>query len=702
MIAFIIKSGICMVLLFGLYWMILRKEKLFIFNRYYLIFSVLFSLTIPFISFSPNLNYNKATSDILTILNNPPELNPVQNVVASSSQEIALSGNSESGSLAQAAAVKTRTMDSKRILLFIYLSGFALMLIRFCRNILLISMMFRRSEKTDHEWYKIALFDHPVNPFSFLRTVYINKQDYLENRIAVNVLRHELEHVRQSHSYDIIFFEVFHIVFWFNPMLFLYKWAARINHEYLADEAVIRSISDMRTYANELINFIYNRVSVPFTSGFSPSMIRLRLLMMNTNTSRWGKNIRMLITLFISVLLMSILSIRPAYPDTQDSKIKKGSANNNEDIVIEEVYFRGTDFKSLKALFVIDGRKLGSDEMITVDLQQIKTIDILKGRKAIRKYGRSAKDGVFEISTYEIDKKSVPDSLYFKPIYTVNDKVPEGTITIPVSNLFSLSIWTYPIFPNQDLSKRWRTIGIMTRDFYSIRGKIVQKNGEPLPGVMVSATDNPSKVITDKDGRFLVDNVRTGVMAELSAEGYEPLNFKVTDKVFKSDLTIILDRKNESEPKKNNFPISYNIEDFSGKWKFNKELSKSFLPKGTEYVYEIHQNYSDSIMMSSTLIPEDKKEYKSIKWYIFNTVKSVIDETSAIKSLLSCSIGPDGQSFSVTTQMRSIIGLFKEYKRIETFSLNIDEKQLIIRTYDFPDMSSVTGKEIQKMVFDKI
>ena len=52
--------------------------------------------------------------------------------------------------------------------------------------------------------------------------------------------------------------------------------------------------------------------------------------------------------------------------------------------------------------------------------------------------------------------------------------------------------------------------------------------------------------------------------------------------------------------------------------------------------------------------------------------------------------------------MRSILGLFKEYKRIETFSLNDDGKQLIIRTYDFPDMSSATGEEIEKKVFDKL
>ena len=698
MTAFIIKSGICMVLFFGLYWFFLRKEKLFTFNRYYLIFSLLFSLTIPFISFSVNFGYY--TSDILTILNNLPDSNPKQNEVASSNQITVLSGNSESVSPAQSAVVKTRTIDSKRILVFIYLSGFALMLIRFCRNILLVNQMYKRSEKIDHEWYRIALLAHPVNPFSFLRTVFMNKQDYLENRIVPNVLRHELEHVRQSHSSDIIFFEMLHIVFWFNPVLFLYKWAARINHEYLADEAVIRSFSDMKTYGNELINFISNRASVPFTSGFSPSMIKLRLLMLNTNNTRRDKNIRMLITLFTSVLLMSIVCIQPAYPDTQDSKNKKGSADSNQDIVTEEVYFRSPDFKPLKALVVMDGRKLGIDEMMTVELQQIKTIDILTHRKAIRKYGRSAKNGVVEISTYEVDKKSASDSLNFKPIYTLNDRLPEGTINIPVSNLYSLSIWTYPIFPNQDLRKRWRTIEIMTRDYYRIRGKVVQKNGEPLPGVLLTAADNPYKVRTDKDGLFLLEDVKSGVVAELSAEGYEPFYFKVNGVVFTSDLKITLNKENETDL--SSISIKYRIKDFSGTWKLNKELSKTPIARNS-YVYDIRQFDSDSIMMNITGTSENGEEYKSNDQFVFNTVRT--DKSAMldnIRSVLFCSISSDGKSFSVTNQVKSSLGLFKEYNKTETYSLSDDEKQMIIRKYFYQDESSLTKKEFEVLVFERI
>jgi hypothetical protein len=683
-----------MVLFFGLFWLFLRKAKLFIFNRYYLIFSILFSLTVPFISF-PVYFDNRTTSDLLTFFNNPPELNLVQNQVDISSEKTAISGSFVPP--AQIEAVKS-TMDSPRILLFVYLSGFALMFICLCRNILMVKKIIEREKKKiDHKWYKIALFNQPVNPFSFIRTVFVNKQDFLENRIAPNVLRHELEHIRQSHSLDIIFFEIFHILFWFNPVLFLYKSAARINHEYLADEAVIRNISDMEAYANELINFIGRRVNIPFTSGFSPSMIRLRLLMLNTNSTRRGKNIRMLVTLFTSFLLISVLSIRPAYPDTQDRKNKKNVIN--KDIVIENVFFKGPDFKPLKALVVLDGRTLGIDEMITIDLQQIKTIDILKDRKAIRKYGRSAKNGVVEISTYETDRKSLPDSLKFKPIYTVNDKGPEGTITIPVSTLYSLNIWTYPIFPNQDLRKQWRLIEIMTRDFYRIRGKIVQKNGEPLSGVTVTANKNPSTVITDKEGQFLITDVNPGSNVSLASDGYEPLSFKVSDALFKSDLTITLDRMNESDPEENKIPVGYNLNDFSGTWKFNKELSRSSMPEGYNMVYNIHQYDSDSIKMNAVRTFKNK-DYKSSTSHVFNKVNKRVSDTR--KYISSCLIAPDEHSFSVTVRTTSVLGLSRDYKRTETYSLDDGGKHLIIREFYFPEVSTDTGKEIQVLVFDRI
>jgi hypothetical protein len=698
MTAFIIRSGVSMILMFLIYWLILRKEKLFNFNRYYLIFSVLFSLTVPFISIPANIGTKKVVKEIATVLNHKFELNFLEHEVKIAGQESSLSGTTERYTVDQYPAKKSAEVDRKKIYLLIYILGLMLMSGRFLRNILHVLRLFKRSEIINHEYYDIALLENHINPFSFLHTIYLNKQEYLQNRIADDVFKHEFEHVRQLHSFDVIFFEIIHIIFWFNPILFLYKRAARINHEYLADEAVISDSLDIETYACELINFVKRRVSVPFTSGFNPSMIRKRLLMLNTTTTVRCKNIRMGIALFMSVFFTTVLSIKPVYPEIQGDSNKKQIAEN-DDIVIDEVYFRSQDFKPLKALFVLDGKTLDINDTIRVNPQQIKTFDLLKGRNAIRKYGRLAKNGAVEISTYKSDISSLPDSLYFKPIYTVNNRVPEGSITMPVSNLYSLSIWTYPINPKQDRRKRWRTIDIVTRDHYRISGKVIQDNGEPLPGALVTVTDNPSETITDKNGRFLLEDVKTNAVAEVYADGYKSLYFNVKGRVFTTDLTITLDTKDEAV--QNMKWTNHYIKDFSGIWKYSKELSDTRFPV-IKYVIDIRQYNSDSIEMKISRAFENYRELDSKSSFVFNSIKTedsgMFDNT---KSTLTCSIGSDGQSFSVTYDVKSKLGLFNEDKRGDIYTLSDDGKYLIVSTVDFPDVSSTSGKEILKVVFDK-
>lgn len=686
-----------MVLLFGMYWMLLRKEKLLVFNRYFLIFSVLFSFAVPFISIPLYPVYREPAKEIISMVYGIQKTSQAPSVINTPTEEGIAVGNIPDKLPGINENVEEKSIGMGQILLIIYLTGFAVMLFRFCRNIHTVNRLLSSAEKIDNEWYRIALLEHSVNPFSFLRTVYLNKGDYLGERIAPNVLRHELEHIRQFHSRDIIFFELIHILFWFNPVLILYKRAARINHEYLADEAVISNIQDMKTYALELINFISRRVSVPFTSGFSPSMIRLRLLMLNTNTTRKAKNSRMMISLVASLTLLTVLSFSPDYNNPQARKNKK-LVTGIDDIVIKEVFFRGTDFKPLKAQVVFNGRLLGLEDTLIVDPQRIKYVDILKDREARRKFGKNASDGVIEISTYDDTKRKIADSLYFKEIFTVNNRVPEVTMNIPVSNLYSSSVWTYPIFPNQTSEKQWRTIDITTRDFYRIRGKIIQENGEPLTGVFVTATDHPSGVRTGKDGRFILEDVKPNAMAEMTADGYEPLFFRVSGVVYTMDLTITLDKKNGSENGLKNISASYIIKDFTGSWKFNRELSKTFRPEGYEMLYNLRQYDGDSLLMNITTITPENKERKHNESFVFNTVKTNVENQYKLR--ISCSINPDGKSFSVIEEAKNLIAPW-ENKRSKNYVLSDDGKQLIIRTIDYKDKLS-NGEEIEMLVFDKI
>ena len=69
----------------------------------------------------------------------------------------------------------------------------------------------------------------------------------------------------------------------------------------------------------------------------------------------------------------------------------------------------------------------------------------------------------------------------------------------------------------------------MTRDFYRIKGTVVNKNGKPLSGVSITVTGNPSKEISDKNGRFEIKDVSVNALLEFSLAGYKPYNLATGD-----------------------------------------------------------------------------------------------------------------------------------------------------------------------------
>ncbi len=129
------------------------------------------------------------------------------------------------------------------------------------------------------------------------------------------------------------------------------------------------------------------------------------------------------------------------------------------------------------------------------------------------------------------------DTSKYITLLSVNHASNKGElIDIPVSNLQSASVWIYPNTILQQ-KKKLRTIGIMTRDFYKVKGNVVNKNGKPLSGVSVSVTDNPAKEISDKNGRFVIEDVKENAMLEFSLTGYKPYYLVTSGVVFTMELT---------------------------------------------------------------------------------------------------------------------------------------------------------------------
>lgn len=167
MIIFILKSTLSLLVLFGFYWTVLRREKLLKFNRYFLLASLCFSMLIPFVTIKIENETPGGPENIITTFNNYlPQINVAERealpaIVQSADEK------------------KSLSLSIFQIMMIIYITGVALFLSRFLRNIFLILCEIKRSEKVLFSGYRVVLTKkipiHIVSliQFSFTRMIII-------------------------------------------------------------------------------------------------------------------------------------------------------------------------------------------------------------------------------------------------------------------------------------------------------------------------------------------------------------------------------------------------------------------------------------------------------------------------------------------------------------------------------------------------
>jgi hypothetical protein len=626
MIVYIFKSSLSLIILFGLYWFLLRKEKLFEFNRFFLVLSVVFSLVVPFISIPVNFQTTPRLENFISAYDYViPEINTTYNI------------NPDAENISQPYVENQPSIiNFSAILIALYISGVILCLIRFLRNIFIIIRRTKSSEKISFKGYRIVLTYDKTDPCCFFSSIYLNRDDYLNGRIDKELLDHELEHAKQSHTFDIILIELVKIFYWFNPVHVLYDKAIRINHEYLADNGVISDKSDIKSYSDKLLSFITCRNNMSLTSGSNHSLTKMRLMMMmKPGSGSFIYGTRIAITLCLGTILFLLLSFKESdkWPSqhnlsdagkevtqnivrgivmTEDGKplfgariLRTGTDNTSFETIadvdgrftlndlkpgaslliefrgfksqtlnadfasemivrlvrdpdfngrvyiteVQNVNFRNSDFSPAKALLLINGEIIDYNGNLRVNPGEIKSFKVLKDKEATNKYGDKAKDGAVEIISYgnktgsvgkKLSDSSALDSSKYKTLLGVNHTSNKGElINIPVSNLQYVSVWTDHEIDNTD-KKGLRSISIMTRDYFKVKGRVVRENGKSLPGVKISATDNPVTETSDKEGRFLIEDVKEGALLEFSLPGYKSYYLATSGVVFTTELTIEL------------------------------------------------------------------------------------------------------------------------------------------------------------------
>lgn len=259
-INYIIRSTLSLVLLYLFFILLLGNEKMHKFNRFYLLASLIFSFVVPLITI-PVLIPSFQVTNSFDVSNN--QNNYIQLLPVTLQQE--------------------NHFNFERLIPFFYYSISIVLLIRFLFNLIRLQISKSTHPSIKYGGYKIVLINELVLPYSFLSTIYVNSKEYKKGRIPKELLSHEITHISQRHSIDIIFIELLKVFFWFNPLLLLFKKSIVLNHEYLADDAVTKSKNNFNSYIEILLNIAFRNNNSYLASSFNYSFTKKRLLMITKN-----------------------------------------------------------------------------------------------------------------------------------------------------------------------------------------------------------------------------------------------------------------------------------------------------------------------------------------------------------------------------------------------------------------------------------
>ena len=296
MIVFILKYCAILASFILFYKLFLENESFHILKRFYLLLSPVIAALIPLISFPEYVETSSAlvasVSETINITQKEPESN--FNLI---------------------------------ILWIIYCIGFTIMGIRFITNIYVIAKRIRLNPKHKHRSIINVLLKEPIIPYTFLNFIFLNKHKFDAQLIPEEVLLHEEAHVVQKHSLDILFVELLQIVFWFNPLVYIINKSIKLNHEFLADQAVINHGVNSNTYLETLLAFSSNAVHPKLANAINYSSIKKRFTIMKTQTSKFTSLIKGLVLLPLLGLLLYSFS---------DRTIVELGPNNNNVISFEQ------------------------------------------------------------------------------------------------------------------------------------------------------------------------------------------------------------------------------------------------------------------------------------------------------------------------------------------------------------------------------
>lgn len=297
---YLLQVNVGLILFYALYKLVCTRDTFFRSRRFILIVSLVLPFILPFIDVREWLE----SRDRMIMLTHFDYSAVLPEIVVGS--EAAETGN--------------RVFVLSEWIGYLYLAGVLVLLVRLAVQAFSLSRLILRMPEKEINGVRVKCLNDPSGPFSFFGWIFMNPAAVKEDEIN-EILTHEMAHVKQHHSVDVLLAEMVSICCWMNPFAWLLKREVRLNLEFLADRKVMEAGFATKSYQYHLLGLAYNH-KYGLSNNFNFSHLKQRIIMMNKKKSNAAGHIKY--ALFVlpafALLVAGNISCSQDASQTEDAK----------------------------------------------------------------------------------------------------------------------------------------------------------------------------------------------------------------------------------------------------------------------------------------------------------------------------------------------------------------------------------------------
>jgi hypothetical protein len=501
---YFLQVVLCSGMLMGYYWLVLRNKRFHQYNRFYLLAAALLAWIVPLLKISWNRPLlHSETPQVMNILS----------AVAANNTQIETTLNQKTFIWNWDLLASGIYLAVASVLLFAMLHAFVklyrLLKHHSCKNVGDVFLILTQAKGT---------------PFSFFRYIFWNEAIDIRSEAGQQILKHELTHVQQKHSFDKIFIQLTLVAGWFNPFFWMLRREMEMIHEFIADKKAVNN-GDTAALAQMLLTAAYPQQKFAMTHPFFFSPIKRRLLMLTNNKNPRFSYIRRLVVLPLLAIVIVLFAFRSKEQrQTGELSVASVVANYKEDI--KDVFATNTPQSRPVETILINGRKVPAETINMKDLAYAPYLLGLMDEKHIP-------SGTNSISYPPIGKAFVADPLIYVngqrcTMSMLSDIEPSSIKSInvyknaeavqlfgpdAVNGVISITLRSYtglivgPVIPGENGSFSFPSITAYAKDKFNNFGK----NSKVYVSEIIYEGEEKKKVFeethetrSDEDGKFSV------------------------------------------------------------------------------------------------------------------------------------------------------------------------------------------------------